>query len=306
MTSPLKPPGEFLCSQLLLAKIMEPDTIRRRMGLKRVDNELLKGNYKTALSLIKQMQGKAGGLLGFGAAKQVPRRISSLNDIELSGIDISSLESIRDSILESIQSRAEFRLSSEVSLVDLESLMHGRTYESLVQRHLMCMQHEAGHFLIGYLLGGTPKRYTVSNMESLRRDRLAVVGGCVQFLGFETLGEVHTAKKLHGNVFRGVLQDELLDKYMCVMLAGLVAEHLVFGYSQGFHSDLDKIEKVVKWMGFTNVEADTGVKWAITNTITILNRHQEARSRLAEAMGLGKSVGSCIDTIENTFNNEDI
>lgn len=49
----------------------EPGAMRLRV-LRKVDNELAKGNTKTALSLVKQLQGKPGGLRGFGGAKQVP------------------------------------------------------------------------------------------------------------------------------------------------------------------------------------------------------------------------------------------
>lgn len=45
--------------------------IRRRRAFKRVDKELSRGNFKAALNLVKQLQGKPGGLRGFGAAKQV-------------------------------------------------------------------------------------------------------------------------------------------------------------------------------------------------------------------------------------------
>lgn len=53
------------------ARLKQPETIRRRRALRRVDKELEKGNYKSALSLVKQLQGKPGGLRGFGAAQQV-------------------------------------------------------------------------------------------------------------------------------------------------------------------------------------------------------------------------------------------
>lgn len=49
----------------------EDEAIRRRRGLKRVDRELEKGDFKAALSLAKQLQGKPGGLRGFGAVKLV-------------------------------------------------------------------------------------------------------------------------------------------------------------------------------------------------------------------------------------------
>lgn len=57
---------------LVSAKIKEPEAVlRRRLALRKVDRELSRGNYKTALTLVKQLQGKPGGLRGFGAAKQV-------------------------------------------------------------------------------------------------------------------------------------------------------------------------------------------------------------------------------------------
>lgn len=63
---------------------------------------------------------------------------------------------------------------------------------------------------------------------------------------------------------------------------------------------------MLKWLDFTEEEAESRVKWAALNTVLILSRHHEARSRLAEAMGLGRSVGFCIDTIENSLNNKEI
>lgn len=43
----------------------------RRQVLKQVDEELGKGDERAALSLVKDLQGKPGGLRCFGAARQV-------------------------------------------------------------------------------------------------------------------------------------------------------------------------------------------------------------------------------------------
>lgn len=59
-------------------------------------------------------------------------------------------------------------------------------------------------------------------------------------------------------------------------------------------------------MGFEESEVDSHLKWAVINTVLILVRHQEARSRLAESMGLAKSVGSCIAVIEDTLNGNEL
>ena len=69
---------------------------------------------------------------------------------------------------------------------------------------------------------------------------------------------------------------------------------------------MKQLNRVLKWLGFIENEADSQVKWAAVNTLFILVRHQEARSRVVEAIDLGKSVGSCIDIIENTLIDKEI
>ena len=45
--------------------------VSRWQVLEQVDRELAKGDDRTALSLVKDLQGKPGGLRCFGAARQV-------------------------------------------------------------------------------------------------------------------------------------------------------------------------------------------------------------------------------------------
>lgn len=67
-----------------------------------------------------------------------------------------------------------------------------------------------------------------------------------------------------------------------------------------------QLDRVLKWLGLTESEADSHVKWAVTKTVLMLIQHREARSRLAEAMSLGRSVGCCIDSIETALNGNEI
>lgn len=69
---------------------------------------------------------------------------------------------------------------------------------------------------------------------------------------------------------------------------------------------VEQLDGLLKSLGFTQKKADSQVRWAVLNTIFILRRHEGARLKLAEAMTLGKSVGFCIDTIEEAINVEDI
>ncbi|XP_058222356.1 uncharacterized protein LOC131332252 isoform X5 [Rhododendron vialii] len=235
---------EFPANRTLLvsAKIKEPEAIlRRRLALRKADRELSRGNYKTALTLVKQLQGKPGGLRGFGAAKQVPRRISSLNQLKPGGIDTSSPQYLVDSILDSIKRSTEFQLSEEVSASELESLTH----ESVIEDHLMCTQHEAGHFVVGYLLGALPKRYVVSKMEALMQNEF--VGGGVEFMGFEFLREyfhsmqVDTGGILQMNLSRQKPSDGIYKGKISSTVSILFLSHHMFDFEQVFMRNIRRL-----------------------------------------------------------------
>lgn len=50
------------------------------------------------------------------------------------------------------------------------------------------LQHEAGHFLVGYLLGVLPKQYKFSCTEDVNQDKS--IDASVKFVGFDFLIEV--------------------------------------------------------------------------------------------------------------------
>ncbi|XP_026438138.1 uncharacterized protein LOC113336706 isoform X1 [Papaver somniferum] len=174
----------------------EPGAMRRRV-LRKVDNELAKGNTKTALSLVKQLQGKPGGLRGFGGAKQVPLRRYSLDELNLSETEISTLQPVMKSILKSIDISLRLAALPSESLERLEE--EGMKLDTVddvpcEDYYRMCTQHEAGHFLTAYLLGVLPKRYTIPSLEAMRNNEL--VGGRVDFIGFEFLSSVRRITSL--------------------------------------------------------------------------------------------------------------
>lgn len=170
------------------------------------------------------------------------------------------------------------------------------------------MQHEAGHFLVGYLVGVLPRSYQVPSVEDIIQDKFAQ--GNVQFLGFEFLKQVDidtissnkfTQGKLKSKEIRAKISSRTLNKFLCVILGGLAAEYLVFGYSELLHSDVQQLDRVLRWLCFNENEADFVVRWAVITTLSLLSHHHEARSRLAEAMNSRRSIGYCIDAIESAL-----
>lgn len=176
--------------------------VRRRRALRRVDRELEKGNYRAALSLVKQLQAHPAGLLrGFGAAAaKVPGTISSLDESKLTReIEISSLQLVVNAILDSVKCSLEFQLQEEeieVTIQDFGRTVNAESNDSVYKDHLMCTHHEAGHFLVGYMLGVLPKRYKIPSVEDLLQDEFA--GGNVEFVGFEFLRDVYGATMSKG------------------------------------------------------------------------------------------------------------
>ena len=50
---------------------------------------------------------------------------------------------------------------------------------------------------------------------------------------------------------------------------------------------------------FDQKKADSEVRWAVLNTISMLRRHSQTHEKLAAAMDSGESVGTCIGIIED-------
>ncbi|KAJ4967983.1 hypothetical protein NE237_014684 [Protea cynaroides] len=325
------------CSGLLVcARVRVPvfrpvgssQNISRLQVLEHVDEHLEKGNERLALSLVKDLQGKPGGLRGFGAARQVPQRLYSLDELKLNGIVTQSILSPTDATLGSIerslqlvavsgglsawgafgftQQQILFLSLGFLFIWSVDAVSFNGGIGSLVldtvghilspKYHNRVIQHEAGHFLIAYLLGILPKGYSLSSLEALRKEGSLNVQAGTAFVDFEFLEEVNTGK----------VSAKMLNRFSCIALAGVATEYILFGYSEGGLADIDQLDRLLKSLGFTQKKADSQVRWAVLNTILILRRHEKARSELAKAMSMGSSVGFCIQAIEKAIYDADI
>ncbi|KAK9065081.1 hypothetical protein SSX86_016464 [Deinandra increscens subsp. villosa] len=304
--------------------------LKRALLLEQVDKELSKGDDRAALSLVKDLQSKPGGLRAFGAAHQVPQRLYSLDELKLNGIESSSLLSPKDNTLGTIERNIliaallgfisawnAFDFGPEellyFSLVlffvwTLDSVGFAGGFSSLVldtighnisqKYHNRVIQHEAGHFLIAYLLGILPKGYTLSSLEAFQREGSLNVQAGTVFVDFEFTEQVTKEKVSYLSYGNEQMHLQMLNRFSCIALAGVATEYLVYGYAEGGLADVNTLDGLLSSLGFTQKKADSQVRWAVLNTILILRRHEQARTLLAKAMSEGKSVGSCIDVIE--------
>ncbi|KAJ4893440.1 hypothetical protein Rs2_20234 [Raphanus sativus] len=254
---------------------------RRRKALERVNKELSRGKYETALSLVKQFKSsKHHGccLSAFASAKLLPKKSPPLSD---------TFERLIDSVSRTFES------------VSAEAIQEHNKATTCEEDRFAVVQHESGHFLVGYLLGVLPRRYEIPDLEAMRDDD-NVVTGRVEFVGFEFLKQVGGANQFMRDDVS--VSSKTLNNFSCVVLGGMVTEHMLFGYSEGFYSDAVKLESVLQWRGFTEREEKAGhVRWAASNAVFLLHSYSEARVSLAEAMCKGKPISACIEAIESAI-----
>ncbi|CAJ1960944.1 unnamed protein product [Sphenostylis stenocarpa] len=297
--------------------------VSRKQVLEKLDEELAKGDDRAALALVKDLQGKPGGLRCFGAARQVPQRLYTLDELRLNGIETLSLLSPVDTTLGSIERNLQiaaivgglaawnaFAISPQqifyislglLFLWTLDAVSFGGGIGSLVvdtighsfsqKYHNRVIQHEAGHFLIAYLVGILPKGYSISSLDALQKEGSLNIQAGTAFVDFEFQEEVSTGK----------VSATTLSRFSCIALAGVSTEYLIYGFAEGGLDDIRKLDLLLKGLGFTQKKADSQVRWSLLNTVFLLRRHEAARAKLAEALSMGKSVGSCIDIIESSI-----
>ena len=97
--------------------------------------------------------------------------------------------------------------------------------------HNRVIEHEAGHFLIAYLLGVLPKEYTITSLDTLMKQGSLNVQAGTAFVDFEFVEEINTGK----------LSAKMLNKFSCIALAGVATEHLLYGYAEGGLDDVNKV-----------------------------------------------------------------
>ncbi|CAM8926037.1 unnamed protein product [Rhodiola kirilowii] len=313
-----------------LPRIVSSSDLRlsSRNVLEEVDEKLARGDERSALLLVKDQQGKPGGVRCFGAARQVPERLYSLDELKLNGIETASLLSPVDGTLGAIE--RNLQLASLVAgisaynvfgssphdifyaslvvlfLWTLDSVSFNGGFSSLIldtightvsrKYHDRVIQHEAGHFLVAYLMGILPKQYTLSSLEAFQKEGSLNVQAGTAFVDVELVEEVNAGK----------VTATMLNKFSCVALAGVATEYLLYGQAEGGLADIKQLDAFLTSLGFTQKKADSQVRWAVLNTILILRRHEVVRGKLSKAMSQRKSIGRCIHVIEESVDPDNI
>ncbi len=143
------------------------------------------------------------------------------------------------------------------------------------------LHHEAGHFLVAYLLEIPIQGYALNGWEAFKQG-LKAQGG-VQFAD----------QQLWEQLQQGQLSSRVLDRYFTVWMAGIAAERLMFETAEGGRDDREKITAIWTQLNRPISEVNVKERWAILQAKTLIETHQTGYYRLVEAMRNRASVEDC-------------
>ena len=144
------------------------------------------------------------------------------------------------------------------------------------KRRVAC--HEAGHLLVGYLLGLEVKSFILPSA----RNSLKGIRGGVELSGGDGWTRAATG------------------------LAGIAAEVVCYGGSLGGGQDMKEVGTGVASMGL-GVEGRKGVvRWGMLCAVRLLREHHGAHKLVTEAMLNGASAEECVKVVEENVIREQL
>ena len=146
--------------------------------------------------------------------------------------------------------------------------------------------HEAGHFIIAYLLQIPITGYTLSAWESWKQG-IPGTGGVI-FADHELTAQLETRK----------INAQRLDHYCICWMAGIAAEKLVFNSANGGADDMRKLNQVMFSLGFSAELRQQKQRLYLLQAKNLLSQNWSSYTDLVKAMRENSSVEDCQQVIE--------
>ncbi len=147
------------------------------------------------------------------------------------------------------------------------------------------IKHEAGHFLVAYLLDIPISGYALNAWEAFQQGQAAQGG--VQF----------DDRQLNEQLQKGQITAQMLDRYCTVWMAGIAAETIAYGNATGGAEDRLKLQAVLSQIN-TPINAQLKARWAALQARTLIEANSKAYEALVTAMAQRASVEECQKMIQ--------
>lgn len=147
------------------------------------------------------------------------------------------------------------------------------------------IRHEAGHFLVAYLLEIPVTGYTLTAWDALKQGQPGLGG-----VSFDS-------QALEAQLAKNALSVQLVDRYCTVWMAGIAAEQSFYGTVEGGADDRQTIQILWSQLRRPISEAELKQRWAMLQATTLLENHQAAYDALVSALERRASVEECCTAI---------
>lgn len=148
------------------------------------------------------------------------------------------------------------------------------------------IHHEAGHFLVAYLLDIPVIGYTLSAWEAWKQKQPGQGG-----VSFDD-------QELASQLERGTITAQMLDRYCTVWMGGIAAETLVYKNAEGGADDKSKLTGVLLSIGCSVSACEQKQRFFVLQAKTLLQENWSAYQALVNAMRQRASVAECITALK--------
>ena len=276
-----------------------------------VDSEQYQKKLIEASSYVYKRCERQAVFRGFGSVEPDAYPLSSMNEVsparleELTGLSMLSLTPRRRGLYWQLAGvgmcAAEYALGTAVgvdplltfipgtlALLAADQLLYRGAYFETVYQTLFpeykekIIYHEAGHFLLAYLMGVPVRDVVTSAVEAMKNPEIKGSAGTV-FFDTKLAEEIDAQKVTRTSI----------DRLSIVIMAGIAAEAIKYGRAEGGVSDEQALS------GFlTTIQPPWGIgriqgqaRWAVSQAICLLREHQDAYNALAETLSKDKDKG---------------
>lgn len=179
-------------------------------------------------------------------------------------------------------------------LVD-QTFLRGSISESIYDRinpsyGERIVKHEAGHFLVGYLGGLSISGYVLSGREALKSKLPSGGQGGTLFYDAQMTAELQS----------GRVSPRTIDRYSCVLMAGIAAEAVQLGQAEGGLGDEAGLIQLLSQINppWPPELIKSQARWAVLQSIILIRDNAAVYDALVDAMRERKPLGDCINRIE--------